>query len=486
MTYRDLRDWLEHVEKRGELKKYSGAHWNLEMSSMTDMLIKQKKHLAPAVLFDDIPGYPKGFRALFAPTSSPWRLAYTLNLPEEQVGRLDVVKNWRAKSKSVKPIPPKIVREGPVHDNIDTGDAIDLYKFPVPFFHDLDCGRYIGTACAVIQKDPDEGWVNLGTYRGLLVDKNHIAFHAVEAQHGRQIANKYFSRGKTMPVAVAIGLDPALYCAASQPMTGWGVCEYDFTGGVKGEPLEVFEGAGGLLLPARAEIIIEGECRPGEMVDEGPFGEFHGYYANLGMKPVKEPLVHVKRVLYRNNPILTCASPSIPPHTSTLMGSTLQSMSVWDKLERLGIPGIKGVWCHEFGSGWFFNVVSIEQMYTGHPRVVGNIAAMCNTHSGRYTVIVEEDIDPCDIDQVLWAVVTRRRPHEAIQILMNCPATSTDPAIPVEEKLKYNVLPKPMYSSRVVIDGCRPFEHKKDWYPITGVSAELKEKLLRERAEFFR
>ena len=386
----------------------------------------------------------------------------------------------------MKPIPPRLVKDGPVHENVDTGDAIDLYKFPVPMFHDLDCGRYIGTACAVIQKDPDEGWVNLGTYRGLLVDRNHIAFHAVEAQHGRQIANKYFSRGKTMPIAVAIGLDPALYCTASQPMTGWGVCEYDFAGGIKGEPLDVFEGMSGLPLPARAEIIIEGECRPGEMVDEGPFGEFHGYYANLGMKPVKEPLVHVNAVYYRNNPILTCASPSIPPHTSTLMGSTLQSMSFWEKLDRMGIPGIRGVWCHEFGSGWFFNVVSIEQMYTGHPRVVGNIAAVCNTHSGRYTVIVEEDIDPCDIDQVLWAVVTRRRPHEAIQILMNCPATSTDPAIPVEEKLKYEVLPKPMYSSRVVIDGCRPYEHKKDWYPITSVSPELRAKVKTKHPDFFK
>jgi 3-polyprenyl-4-hydroxybenzoate decarboxylase len=86
---------------------------------------------------------------------------------------------------------------------------------------------------------------------------------------------------------------------------------------------------------------------------------------------------------------------------------------------------------------------------------------------------------------VLWAVVTRKRPHEAIEILTRCPATSTDPAIPLEEKMKYEVLPKPMYSSRVVIDGCRPYEHKKDWFPITGVSPELRAKVRAKYPQFF-
>ena len=486
MPYKDLREWLRNIEARGELKKFSGVNWDIEMGGITDMLQKEKKHLMPAVLFDEVPGYAKGFRTLFALTSSTWRIAHTLGLPEDQIDRLSLVKNWRKKSRTLKLIPPKKVTSAPVQENIDSGDNIDLYKFPVPKCHELDGGRYIGTVCSVVQRDPDEGWINLGTYRGMVVDRNHLAFHAVEAQHGRAIASKYFSRGQTMPIAIAIGVDPALYCASSQPMTGWGVSEYDFAGGIKGEPIEVFEGTTGLPLPAHAEIVIEGECRPGEFADEGPFGEFHGYYANLGMNPVKEPLVRVKAVYYRNNPILTCSSPSIPPHDTTLMDAMLHSMAIWDKLESMGVPGVRGVWCHEFAAGWFFNVVSIEQMYTGHPRVVGNIAALSNTHSGRYTVVVEEDIDPADFEQVMWAVVTRKRPHEAIEILTRCPATSTDPAIPLEEKMKYDVLPKPMYSSRVVIDGCRPYEGKKDWYPITRVSPELRAKLMARYPDFIK
>ena len=144
----------------------------------------------------------------------------------------------------------------------------------------------------------------------------------------------------------------------------------------------------------------------------------------------------------------------------------------------MGVPGIKGVWCHEFAAGCYFNVVSVEQMYTGHPQQVGAVAALTNTHSGRYTIVVEEDIDPSNLEQVMWAVVTRGLPREAIQILDRCPASSTDPAIPVAEKKKYEVLPKPLYSSRVVINGCRPFEDKQDWYPIARVTPELRSRLI--------
>ena len=114
MPYKDLRDWLRNVEERGELKKFGGASWDLEMASMTDMLQKQKKLQMPAVLFDDVPGFPKGFRTLFAPTSSPWRLAHTLGLPEDQLDRMSLVKNWRNKRSTVKLIPPRTVKDAPV------------------------------------------------------------------------------------------------------------------------------------------------------------------------------------------------------------------------------------------------------------------------------------------------------------------------------------------------------------------------------------
>ena len=469
MPYRDLREWLRNVEARGELKKFSGASWDLEMASMTDMLQKQKKLQMPAVLFDDVPGFPKGFRTLFAPTSSPWRLAHTLGLPEDQLDRMSLVKNWRNKRSTVKLIPPRTVKDAPVQENIDTGDRIDLYKFPVPMCHDLDGGRFIGTACSVVQKDPDEGWVNLGTYRGQVIDRNHIAFHAVEAQHGRTIANKYFSRGQTMPIAVAIGVDPALYISSSQPMTGWGVSEYDFAGGVKGEPIEVFEGLTGLPLPARAEIIIEGECRPGEMADEGPFGEFHGYYPG---KAGTAPVVTVERVYFRNDPILVGSPPAKPPNDYSYSKAVMRSALLMDALAAAGVPDVQAVWAHEIGGARMFNVVSIKQRYAGHARQAGHILSQCGVgaYMSRWSVVVDEDIDPANLQEVMWAVATRTDPAIDIDIIQRGMGSKNDP---MYVAYPYNA---PL-SSKAIVDACRPWDHLDEFPPVAEASKELQEKV---------
>ena len=478
MAYADLRAWLTEAESRGELLRVNGAGVELEMSSITDLLIKEGARPIPAVLFDDIPGFSKGFRSLFALTASPWKIAHALRLPEDELDPMSLARNWRRKQENLRPISPVTVASGPVQENVDTGDRVDLLKFPVPLCHELDGGRYIGTVCSVIQKDPDEGWVNLGTYRAMLVDANHVAFHAVEGQHGRTITEKYLARGQDMPIAIAIGVDPALYCVSSHRMTDWGVSEYELAGGIKGEPIEVIEGLTGLPIPAQAEIVIEGVCHPGEIVDEGPFGEFHGYYANLGMTPVREPVIEVKAVHYRNDPILTCSSPSVPPHDTSLMASLHHSVALWKKLDASGIPGVKGVWSHECAAGWYFDVVSIEQGHSGHSREAGRLASLANARLGRYTVVVEEDIDPSNLEQVIWAIVTRGRPREAIQILDHCLANSTDPTVPVAEKKQ--MLPDPVHSSRAVIDACRDFDSKPDWYPVARVSTELRSRILRK------
>lgn len=279
MPYKDLREWLELVEKRGEVKHISGASWDLEMSGISELIHgPESKGPKPALLFDDIPGYPKGYRTLFGHMSSAWRIALTLGLPQDQIDGLSLARNWRDKAKGLRLIPPKFVDHAPVQANSLSGDEIDVLRFPSPRFHEQDTGRYFGTGHTVIQKDPDSGWINLGTYRVMVVDRDRVALHIIEGRHGSIIMNKkYFAKGQVMPVAVATGLDPALWMASCKPMTAWGVSEYDYAGGIKGEAIEVIKGPyTGLPLPARAEIVIEGECHPGELVDEGPFGEWHG------------------------------------------------------------------------------------------------------------------------------------------------------------------------------------------------------------------
>ena len=398
----DLREWLEAVEQHGELKRIGGAGWDLEMSSICEVVSKEGRETKPALLFDDIPGYPEGYRALFGLLNSTWRIAKTLGLPEDRTDRMSLLQNWRKKARDLRLIPPKFVASGRVQANSLVGDQIDVLKFPAPRFHELDGGRYIGTGHTVIQMDPDNEWVNLGTYRIMVVNHNQLALHIVGGNHGSIIMNeKYFARGHVMPVAIAIGVDPALWWASCQDVS-WGVSEYDYAGGIKGEPIEVIEGQyTGLPLPAHAEIVIEGECHPGDLVEEGPFGEWHGYYANLGLSTVAEPVIRVKAIHYRDNPILTCAQTSVPPNEYTLMRCISSSAGILGRLEEAGIQGIKSVWCSEGGSGVLFNVISIEQLYPGHAQEVGLIAAEYPRNLGRYTIVVEEDIDPTNLEQVI-------------------------------------------------------------------------------------
>ena len=478
----DLRSWLEEIDKHGELKTIKGANWDLEMSSIIEIMAGEPSEKKPIVIFDEIPGFPKGFRTLFGLLGSPLRVAKTMGLSMGSEDRMTILREWRQKVRDMKLIPPQIVSTCPVQANVDTGDKIDLFKFPIPRFHEHDGGRYFGTCAGTIQQDPDSGFTNVATYRSMMVDRNHLAIHILEGQHGTAIMRKFQPSGKKMQIAIAVGVDPTLWFASYSKAVPWGCSEYDYAGGIEGSPIEVFKGEyTGLLLPANAEIVVEGECDPNVRVGEGPFGEWNGYYANMGLTPVPEPLIEVKAVYYRDNPIMACHLPGSPNLNLGNMTSSLShSDGIWTRLEKSGIPGVKGVWCYsEVAGDNLFAVVSIEQLYAGHSREAG-LAASQYAHLNRYTVVVEEDIDPSNLKQVIWAIMTRGKPHEAIQILDRCRSNSSDPTISMEEKRKFKVPPKPLYNSRVIIDACRPLEWKNEWYPVVKISSELREQTMKK------
>lgn len=486
MAYKDLRDFLKIAERHGEVKEIHGVDWNLDMGSLSEIIYQKAKDPKPALLFDEISVYPKGFRCLFGQLSSARRIATALSLPDSdaQLERRNLLANLRRKLKETSLIPPRMVKKTPLAENVVTGDKVDVLKFPSPKFHEHDGGRYIGTGCSVIIRDPDTGYVNLGTYRAMVVDERSIAVHILESKHGNVLMNeKYFSRGKAMPVALAMGIDPALWFASNRKIP-WQTSEYDYAGLIKGEPLEVFEGSyTGLPLPATAEIVIEGECHAGDMTDEGPFGEGVGYYANLGLEKVPEPVIRVKAIHYRDNPILTCSNPAIPPSEASLMFAYSSSAMLWEKLDAVGIPGIKDVWCPEVGHGCMLNVISIEQKYAGHSTETGVFASQIHDGGGvgKYTIVVDEDIDPSDMNQVLWAVESRTDPVRSIQFIDRCHTTSRDPMVSLEEKRRSD--PKSLMVSRCIIDACQPYAWKREnWFPVARSSPEQRAKILEKYA----
>lgn len=479
MDYKDLREWIQIVSSFGELKVVKRADWNLEIGTIQEVIHKEnyrKGKLVPALLFDEIKGYPPGFRVLTNSLSSVTRLGMTLNLSPDKAykGQLDLIEETRKRLSSVIPIPPKYVQTGPVMENIDEGKKVDLTKFPVPLWHEDDGGRYIGTGSLTITRDPEEGWVNLGTYRVMIHDEKTAGFYVSPGKHGYIHREKYFADGKPCPVTVVIGSDPLLLVMAGKEID-YGVSEYDFSGGIKGFPIEVIEGLNGLPLPASAELVIEGESIPGEVKEEGPFGEWTGYY---GSSVRKEPIIRIKRVLYRNDPIILGAPPCKPPNMNSFVSCILRSAMIWNELERNSIPDIRGVVCHEPGGHRLMVVVAIKQRYSGHARQAALAASQCHSaaYLGRYIVVVDEDIDPADLDDVVWAMCTRCDPEYDIDIVRRCWSGPLDPIIPVERK---------GFSSRAIIDACKPYERMKSFPKVAQVSEAMRTSVLNKWSHLF-
>ncbi len=372
--YRGLREWLEHSEGFGELLKIDGAHWDTEMGAITHMMTEKSRGQAPAILFDNIPGYPAGFRTLYGQFSSIKRVALTLGLPLEHARKVDIVKAYHERIRTLKPLPPKIVETGPILENVITGDACDVLMFPVPRHHEADKARFIGTADGVITLDPDEGWYNVGAYRSQVYDGKTIGCQITEGKHGRIHRDKYFERGEPMKVVILCGQDPLLFMLSASPLPD-GISEIDFMGGLRGEPVECVRGPfTGFPIPADCEIAIEGEMVPGQVLPEGPFGEWMGYYSD---DSVPRPYVNVKTILHRNNPILCCAPQHKPVDETGLLKGIAGAAEVWRALDACGIPDVLGVWNHEAGPATRFTVVQIIQRYPGHSRNALHIAANC-------------------------------------------------------------------------------------------------------------
>lgn len=466
-AYKGLREWIEKVDGMGELLRVDKAHWDTEMGAITHMLTEKSRGDAPAILFDDVPGYAKGFRTLYGEFSSVRRVALTLGMSTEFDRKVDIVQKYYERMQKLQPIPPRIVDSGPLLENVMQGDDVDVLKFPVPRHHEIDKARYIGTANCVITQDPDTGLFNYGTYRNQVYDGKTIGCQITEGKHGRIHRDKYFERGQPMKAVVLVGQDPLLFMLAASPLPE-DVSEIEFAGGLRGEPIDCIRGPyTGFPIPADAEIAIEGEMMPGEALQEGPFGEWMGYYSD---DSVPRPYLKVKTVLYRNNPILCCAPQHKPVDETGLLKGIAGSAQIWRALDACGLPDILGVWNHEGGPATRFTAIQIKQRYPGHARNVLHVAANCQggAYAGKWTVVVDDDIDAGDLDQVLWAMSTRFDPVSDIDIIQKAWASKRDPLY-----LPGN------FNNRILIDACIPYDMKLKgtFPPVVDVSPELRAKM---------
>ena len=467
LPHRDMRDWLQMVDAIGELKVLEGVDWQENIGRITEMLHHTEG--APAVLFDKIPGYPPGYRILVNAQSERRRLAVSLGLPAD-IGVFELMDEWERRMDAVTPIPPTFVESGPILENVLEGDAIDLWKFPTPLWHEQDGGRYLGTGDGVITQDPDSDWINMGTYRVMIHTRDETGLYISPGKHGRIHRDKYFERGEPMPAVVMVGMDPLLFVASCLEMAP-GVSELGWVGGMQGRGLECVRGRHtGLPIPAYGEIALEGFLRPDRKQLEGPFGEWTGYYASASRE---EPVFEVKAVYHRDDPIILGVPPEKPPYEAHRFRQYLRSANLRREIRLAGIPDVTAAWCHGVGGCRLFNVVAIKQRYPGHARQAGHVASQCRTgaYLGRITVVVDDDVDITDINEVIWAICTRADPERDIDTIKRAWSGPLDPAI--EPSVKG-------FNSRIIIDATRPWEWRDKFPPAIGPEPEEK-RITRER-----
>ena len=403
MPFRDLREFLAKLEKEGELKRIAEeVDWNLEAGAMARRAMEKN---LPAPFFQKVKGCSEGYQLVSCLLTNHRRIAIAMDLSPDTHVRELIEQYLRRKEKPIKPV---LVKQAPCKENVLIGEKANLLKFPVPMLHEGDGGRYLGTWHITVSKEPDADWVNWGMYRHMLHDKKSFGILAPPPKHFASMMGKNANR--PTEVAVVIGTEPISSFCAATPMP-YGVSEVDVAGGLRGEPIELVKCETiNLFVPATAEIVIEGEIRPGEMKAEGPFGEYTGYRSEE-RRP--RPVIRVKAITHRNKPIFTMGCPGIPVDESAAAFSVCKSAAFLDELRGKGLP-VTGAYMVPEGASHTL-VVSTRVPYYG---VAGEIAqAVWSARHGCITpvvIVVEDDVDPFDLKQVFHAMMTKCHPMKGI------------------------------------------------------------------------
>lgn len=452
MAYNDLREWLEILDKNGELSRVeTKVDWNLEIGGITQRVFDEE---GPALLFENIKDHERTIgRKLFTASLSTYpRIALALGLPKDTSPR-ELIQVYRERIK--RPIKPVVVDSGPVKENIVKGNDVDVLQFPAPKWHDRDGGRFIGTFDGVVTKDPETGWVNVGLYRRQIHDRNHLGITIIHGQHIWRHFRKYRKMGRPMPIAFVNGWDPVLpmvACSAQPPE----VCEYDIMGALRSQPVELVKcETVDLLVPASAEIVMEGEVTTNidEFWEEGPFGEYTGYYAS---EALKKPVFTVKCISHRNNPILQGTMEGVPINEDHRVESINFSALLRDALDAV-MTGIKGVNVHP-STGWANVFVQVDNSYVGQAhQVAATIWSQgISNHVGKNIMVVDEDIDIFDLNKLNWAFAYRVDPEKDI-IKFPGWIGSTDPIVHPDERVGTTVF----LGTRLLIDATKPIRNKR-------------------------
>ena len=441
MKYTDLRDFIDYLEKRGELVRITQeVDPYLEMTEISDRTLRAK---GPALLFENPKGYSvpvlcnlfgtpdrvamgMGQESLSALRDVGTLLAF-LKEPEPPKGLRDL---WEKRHdfKQVLNMPVKQIKHPPCQEIVLEGDAVNLDTLPIQTCWPGDAGPLV-TWPLVITRGPDKERQNLGIYRMQKIAKNKLIMrwpaHRGGALDYRDWQKKF--PGKPYPVAVALGADPATTLGAVTPVPDT-LSEYAFAGLLRGEKTQVAKCLGSdLQVPATAEYILEGFLYPGEEADEGPFGDHTGYYNEVERFPV----FTVERITHRKNPIYHSTYTGRPPDEPAVLGVALNEVFV--PILQKQFPEIVDFYLPPEGCSYRMAIVSMKKQYPGHAKrvMMGVWSFLRQFMYTKFVIVTDDDVDVRNWEDVVWALTTRMDPVRDTVMIENTPIDYLDFASPV-------------------------------------------------------
>ncbi|ENM5735735.1 4-hydroxy-3-polyprenylbenzoate decarboxylase [Vibrio mimicus] len=441
MNFKDLREFLDYLEQRGELKRIThpvDPHY--EMTEISDRTLRAK---GPALLFENPLGYE--FPVLTNLFGTPERVA--MGMGRQHVKELRDVGQWLAYLKEPEPprglkelieklpifkqvlnMPVKRLRRAPCQEIVWQGDEVDLDKIPVMSCWPEDIAPLL-TWGLTITRGPHKKRQNLGIYRQQKIARNKVIMRWLAHRGGALDLRDWMDThpGEPFPVSVAFGADPATILGAVTPVPDT-LSEYAFAGLLRGSRTEVVKSiSNDLEVPASAEIVLEGYIDPNEFADEGPYGDHTGYYNEVE----RHHVFTVTHVTMRNKPIYHSTYTGRPPDEPAVLGVALNEVFV--PILQKQFPEIADFYLPPEGCSYRMAIVTLKKQYPGHAKrvMLGVWSFLRQFMYTKFVIVCDEQVNARDWPQVIEAMVSNMSPQRDTLLIEHTPIDSLDFASPV-------------------------------------------------------
>lgn len=478
MKYKDLREFITELEKRDLLKRVSREiDPNLEVTEICDRTLRAQ---GPAILFENPAG--SDIPLLGNLFGTPDRVA--MGMGEDSVNALREVGELLAFLKEPEPpkgikeawstlpifkkvldMAPKMVRKAPCQEIILEGDEVDLDIFPIQTCWPGDAAPLI-TWGLTVTRGPERERQNMGIYRQQVIGKNKVIMRWLAHRGGALDLRDWQKKhpDEPFPVAVALGADPATTLAAVTPIPDT-LSEHAFAGLLRGSKSELVKcKSSELTVPATAEIILEGVIHPGEMAEEGPYGDHTGYYNEVETFPV----FTIERITMRRKPIYHSTYTGRPPDEPAILGVALNEVFV--PILKRQFPEIVDFYLPPEGCSYRMAIVSMKKQYAGHAKrvMLGIWSFLRQFMYTKFIVVTDDDVDVRNWQDVIWAMTTRMDPARDTTLIENSPIDYLDFASPVSG-----------LGSKIGFDATNkwPGETNREWGKPIAMSAEVKTRI---------